>query len=206
MRYKIGDKVRIKSWTNLIAEYGQMENGAIDCGPYFIPEMRQFCEEIVTIAKVITDYKGARYRMFEDHGQWLWSEAMIMGLVSDSGHNPKTSSLLRLVYNQHQSVTNTIKESTYIETNDEIVIGDEVEVIDPGQNYSTFEEWIEKFCPEYYNYFSSGDQIVNGLRGIVVTKAPHMYLSERMLCAIVVSGEWGRQVYCIGIEGVRKVL
>ena len=69
MKYKIGDKVRVRE--DLIAEkqYGK---------DFFVSEMNPFKGQIVTI-KIVKD---GGYVIEEDSGEWYWTEGMFSGKVS----------------------------------------------------------------------------------------------------------------------------
>ena len=69
MKYKIGDKVRVRE--DLIAEkqYGK---------DFFVSEMNPFKGQIVTI-KIVKD---GGYVIEEDSGEWYWTEGMLSGKVS----------------------------------------------------------------------------------------------------------------------------
>ena len=80
MKYKVGDKVQIKSleWYN--------ENkgilGNVECGDYLMNfEKSRFCGKIVTISSIsdVTDSYGIE----EDNGLWNWTDEMIEGLVEE---------------------------------------------------------------------------------------------------------------------------
>ena len=77
MKYKVGDKVRIKSfdWYN---ENKQMQlRSCIECGKMlFTPKMSKFCGEIITIAGII---KGC----YIDETAHFWIYEMIEGLVEE---------------------------------------------------------------------------------------------------------------------------
>lgn len=80
MKYKVGDKVRIKSldWYN----ENKDEYGNIDCGEYLmIFEKSQFCGKIVTISS-ISDVTNS-YKIEEDNGRDNWTDEMIEGLVEE---------------------------------------------------------------------------------------------------------------------------
>jgi hypothetical protein len=86
MKYKKGDKVRIKSldWynknknnfncVNLIKE---TDNGDI-IGFDFIEPMAKFCGKVMTISNVRSDY----YCVLEDYGKYRWTDGMFEKLVS----------------------------------------------------------------------------------------------------------------------------
>ena len=69
MKYKVGDKVRVRE--DLIAEkqYGK---------DFFVSEMNPFKGQIVTI-KIVKD---GGYVTEEDSGEWYWTEGMLSGKVS----------------------------------------------------------------------------------------------------------------------------
>ena len=80
MKYKVGDKVRIKS----LDWYNENRNilGNVDCGDALMTfEKIRFCGKIVTISSIsdVTD----RYKIEEDNGLWIWTDEMIEGLVED---------------------------------------------------------------------------------------------------------------------------
>ena len=61
MKYNVGDRVRIVS-----ERVGGMSlMGSMDC----------YLNTIMTIARI----DGTYYRMFEDRGDWMWSDNMIAG-------------------------------------------------------------------------------------------------------------------------------
>lgn len=84
MKYKVGDKVRIKSldWYN----ENRDKIGQVDCGcgcvyAYFAPSMVTFCGQIVTISSVQTSLEA--YRIKEDGGAFKWTDEMIEGLAEE---------------------------------------------------------------------------------------------------------------------------
>lgn len=81
MKYKIGDRVKIKSldWYN--------ENkdilGNIECGDAIMNiKTSQFCGKIVTISS-ISDVTYI-YKIQEDNGQYFWTDEMIEGLAEET--------------------------------------------------------------------------------------------------------------------------
>ena len=84
MKYKVGDKVLIKSldWYN----ENRDKIGQVDCGcgcvyAYFVPSMVTFCGQIVTISSVQTSLEA--YRIKEDGGTFKWTDEMIEGIFSE---------------------------------------------------------------------------------------------------------------------------
>ena len=79
MKYKVGDRVRIKSldWYNKSDRYGHVYLiGWFN----FIKPMADFCGKIVTIKEVQSPYN---YRIFEDGGIHYYTDEMIEGLVEE---------------------------------------------------------------------------------------------------------------------------
>lgn len=63
MKYKVGDRVRIREDLQPNVEYE---------GDYFVPDMGDFKGEIATVIKVY----GDGYRINEDGGDWKWTDKM----------------------------------------------------------------------------------------------------------------------------------
>ena len=78
MKYKVGDKVKIKTWDDMEKEYGLDNSNDIPCGSgYFFPIMDQnlenFCHNRILNITEITD--EGRYRTQEF--QWSFIDEMI---------------------------------------------------------------------------------------------------------------------------------
>jgi hypothetical protein len=73
MKYKVGDKVKIRSDLKNGSDYGQMN---------FVTEMKRFLGEIVAIT-----YAGSgTYLIEEDNREWFWTDEMIEGLAETGGN------------------------------------------------------------------------------------------------------------------------
>ena len=84
LKYKIGDKVRIKSldWYN----ENKDELDDVTCGnTSFILSMTKYCEKIVTISSTRPELEF--YLIEEDNGMFYWSDEMIEGLVQDENNH-----------------------------------------------------------------------------------------------------------------------
>lgn len=82
MKYKVGDKVRIKSLDWYYANRNKI--GQVDCGSAcFIPSMVTFCGQIATI--LTASSLSEVYRIKEDGGTFNWTGEMIEGLVERNG-------------------------------------------------------------------------------------------------------------------------
>lgn len=101
MKYKEGDKVRIREWNDMAREYGVDEDGAIDCPPiFFTSDMKRYCGKIMTIESVHKDsFENVFYDMEEDREGWQWADFMLIPaeyfskddlkagmMVEDAGH------------------------------------------------------------------------------------------------------------------------
>lgn len=75
MKYKVGDKVKIKSldWYNANRDY----NGNVECGfYYFIEEMSKYCGKILTIGEIYRNY----YDLQEDEN-FIWTDDMFDSII-----------------------------------------------------------------------------------------------------------------------------
>lgn len=84
-------------------------------------------------------------------------------------------------------------------------IGDKVTVIDPGELYSTYSLWVERFASQYLPYWKNGRQFpVNNLKDIqftVVAKHPHEEISD-MIYLIQAPD---KKVYLVSELGIKKI-
>ena len=85
MRYKVGDKIKIKTWEEMEKEYGITKYRCINCIYPFSSNMEEILEElntnrIVTIKK-INKYNNSYYYMKELG--YCWRDNMIKYLVQE---------------------------------------------------------------------------------------------------------------------------
>ena len=84
MKYKVGDKVRIKNldWYNQNKDEDDnvplIESTNSDYN--FVEAMRGFCGKVMTISSVNSYY----YDMAEDDGDYYWTDEMIEGLAEET--------------------------------------------------------------------------------------------------------------------------
>lgn len=81
MKYKVGDKVRIKNlewYKNAVKD----KDGCVECKLcyLFFPEMSKYCGDVMTIEYLNPEYDPQSYAFAEDDG-WSWTDEMIEGLV-----------------------------------------------------------------------------------------------------------------------------
>lgn len=70
MKYKVGDKVRVRRDLQISRRYGSYT---------FAPGMDHYKGSVVTISKANPTF----YRIEEDEGNWIWTDEMLEGLVED---------------------------------------------------------------------------------------------------------------------------
>ena len=70
MKYKVGDKVRVRSDLEVNMDYGPQT---------FVREMSQYIGKVVTISETYSN----RYNIKEDEDEWPWTDEMFEGLVDD---------------------------------------------------------------------------------------------------------------------------
>lgn len=76
MKYKVGDKVRLKTWDSMEKEYGLRSDGAIALRPCVNEiDMKRYCGKLTEITHIDDD----AYRIKADGGMWCWTDKMIEG-------------------------------------------------------------------------------------------------------------------------------
>lgn len=76
MKFKVGDKVRIKEWNEMEREFGLTSKGNINCMAAFIADMKKVCGKYATVAGI----NGVRiYLNIDGMGwtNWVYTEDMI---------------------------------------------------------------------------------------------------------------------------------
>ena len=83
MRYKEGDKVRVRQWEAMLRGNKLVCNSISFLGtPFTFPKTnRKFCGQIVTIKEVWNNY----YYIEEDDGQYCWTDEMFEGYAFKFG-------------------------------------------------------------------------------------------------------------------------
>lgn len=107
MKYKVGNKVRIKSLDWYTENKNEDGDVSLKNGFYFIKEMKKYCGNIMTIEKVLTDGK---YKMEDDDNAYFWTDSMIECLVEES----KTRNFLQ-EYLKERNIPETSLEANSIQ-------------------------------------------------------------------------------------------
>lgn len=77
MKYKVGDKVRVRQWDDMAKEYGFINSVKRDIdipGCTFVNSMKKFCGSVVTISNIVSD--NSIYLIKEDDQNWYWTDDM----------------------------------------------------------------------------------------------------------------------------------
>jgi len=84
MKYEIGDKVRIKTWTEMKKEFGINGFFCIDCQFFFSEEMEKELYEISSNRIVeIEEIKENEEKYYMKDSGYNWSDDMIKELITD---------------------------------------------------------------------------------------------------------------------------
>lgn len=93
--------------------------------------------------------------------------------------------------------------------NETIKVGDEVEVVDEGENYCAYADWVATNVPNRADIarFAYGHPARNGTHGIVCYIAPHSDFHKRTLAYIKVDDEeFGEhRCYLLNVKGLKKI-
>lgn len=80
MKYKVGDKVIIKSWDTMVAQYGLDKDGDIKTPvEYFTRSMREWCNQVLTVKRICDD----QLYLMENCRVYKFTDEMIAGLDTD---------------------------------------------------------------------------------------------------------------------------
>lgn len=71
MKYKVGDKVRVRSWESMEKEFGLKDDGNIKVMFTFTKGMKKYCGKLVTISS-----NNGSYMIEEDSGMHTWCDDM----------------------------------------------------------------------------------------------------------------------------------
>lgn len=79
MKFSVGDIVRIRSWDDMEAEFGEGRTHDYVAAPFgFIREMRKYCGREICIDRLEKDdvYRTVEVFSHDLPGEWHWSEEM----------------------------------------------------------------------------------------------------------------------------------
>ena len=124
MKYKVGDKVKVRSWESMEAEFG-LNCDAIDNPGYcFVESMKQYCGKCVTISRCHNDY----YDIEEDECQWSWDDTMFedeedIELVSSDESVDSSDPVMHqyLIVNILSGIMFTVEDEQYLFTKEQVI-------------------------------------------------------------------------------------
>lgn len=79
MKYKVGDKVRVRQWDDMVKEFGFFDDFKKDIdipGCTFVNNMKKFCGRVVTISSSTISCGNNIYSIKEDDQVWYWTDDM----------------------------------------------------------------------------------------------------------------------------------
>jgi len=71
MKYKVGDKVRVRKDISVKGNWG------------FVEEMKPFIGKVVTISRLVSPYDD-EYMILEDGGEYVWTEELFEGFANEA--------------------------------------------------------------------------------------------------------------------------
>lgn len=75
MRYKVGDKVKVREWDNMAKDFCvDKKDGITSSLEAFVSGMKEYCGKIMTIKSVGNNY----YKIEEDNENWRWTDDMLI--------------------------------------------------------------------------------------------------------------------------------
>lgn len=80
-------------------------------------------------------------------------------------------------------------------------VGSTVKIINSGQTYSAYTQWVEKYCPKYRYKFTYSISPKNGFIGKVVAYAHHSNENSPMLAAVTD----GANLFIVGEKGLKVI-
>ena len=83
-KYEIGDKLRIRQWEDMVAEFGFDLDGNIACRFKFTPSMRRLCGSEFTVCRIDSIGDAASYWSEEGVGNDLAISADMLEPVPES--------------------------------------------------------------------------------------------------------------------------
>lgn len=85
MKYKVGDKVRVRSWGALMREFGASVDGSPKL-PCFVNGMKEFCGTVLTISNISS---GSYYDVLETY--FIWNDSCFEGYAFEYGDEIEVS-------------------------------------------------------------------------------------------------------------------
>ena len=162
-KFKVGDRVRFKSWDRMVKEYGIDEDGGISLPGCFVPSMKHLCGTYATISEITNQYGDDRIFLenFTTNGdtRWAYSPEMLV--------RARTRKKKELPLGLEYEADDEQKEEP--KANGKFKIGDRVKAIKPVGNDNMLEVCGTVVCwdgPSSCPYLVEFDKYINGHGGI----------------------------------------
>lgn len=84
MKFKVGDRVKVREWDDMKKEFGLDNDGDIACGISFVMEMKEFCGKTMTVVNVCEDGKQSYFLRGGDG--WKFSDDMLEEAPKELGN------------------------------------------------------------------------------------------------------------------------
>lgn len=82
-KFQKGDKVRIRTWESMEAEYGLDKQGDIKCKCAFVRSMKIYCGKIFTVSSIYSYCDRLKFK--EDSGLWTFYANMVEKVEQENG-------------------------------------------------------------------------------------------------------------------------
>lgn len=90
MKYKVGDKVRVRQWDDMVKEFGFFDDLKKDInipGCTFVNNMKKFCGRVVTISSNTISCGNDIHLIKEDDQNWYWTDDMFENVYYSCADN-----------------------------------------------------------------------------------------------------------------------
>ncbi len=177
--FKVGDRVIIRDWDDMEKEFGVNAFGSIKCNHFFTVRMKKYCGKVARIINADRDDFALEFEDGKEAPAYVFSHEMFRKVGEDF--------------------------KAPLKPYDEIKIGDEVEIVNPGKCYTTYPKWVaqniedkETIAKYAYEFTPSV-----GTRGKVLKIAEHGMWDDGLL--VYINDVTSNKCYLIGIKGVKKI-
>lgn len=166
MKFKVGDRVRIRQWDDMAKEFGTNGYGNIKCCPGFTKEMRQLCGKKATISSIGEFFsKSVHLKDFENcegiETKWYYSTDMLEPVEDDteiviSKHGKE----VRAVFKANGKVVKKSVAKCHPDDRFNFKTGAEIafeRLFEKKKKRITFRDMLKKEHPEYVSeHFTGG--------------------------------------------------
>lgn len=203
MELNAGDKVKIRSYEDLAAQFGTRHNGGeIKTSPTMAGSMFHFCGYVVTIEKVTLT---GSYKIKEDQGCYFWPKEAFEPCNNNVVIKNRNTSLTMYLHRKKGIPLEFVEDDS-----DKIHVGNYVEIVNSGQTYDYYRDWVKIHCPEFEDIFKEGEVPSLGAIGRVVGIGKHANKSNVLYGVYIeendrFSPNVKNGIFCIDESGIKKM-